>query len=709
MKRLFFLATVCLELCLFGSEEAAFGDDATLQVLAERIETLETSPNRSPASLDSLAHQLGTLETIYDYVATQITHEAYAGRLKGPEGTLRSGSGNAVDQSELLRTMLHIVGVQCRYAKAKRATPEGTHVDHLWVQIHNQNEWEDLDPAFPELTRGGELHGHVITMTELPQNLNHTVRIDVKYRFAVAGRKQQKSALVHVLHVADLYAQPLTLSNRFTGRREVDRFMVTEVQPILQLGTKLFPGVIIPEQDGKVKPRPSSRLFDVFGQTETEQDTPQDGSSEARVEILAQWVELQIISPGSPRRRIVYTIFDREWERDASLSSLGGLITAVAFGFSPVEVEKDDLVIGLAACSADIRALIESLRLLSPHGSTGNINTASISPEEAERLNQALEQGQRILAWSLLQQYLQLSDQALGVTSEEHGVHAYRGAPRAIMACVSYRDEEIRFDLDLQENPATYVFAENASEGLREFLQYHRGVYESQLEGAVMQSITGHAGITAGDIMFAAQEQGIPLRVVVKQLRRELSSCTLEHRAKVLINQALSRGRTVLVPERPVLVEGKARMAWYEYDPATGSMVGVFPSGKHQSMTEYFNEETVITTLVSQGMSYFSSMVAGYYFSVATGLGHFYACLLDLEDPGKPCFGQPAVCEPATRDAMVFCKAWKEAKKYWDMAGAVQGLDLAGLVPWPDAWETLAGDPCERGISYGLQWFGCGQ
>jgi len=101
-------------------------------------------------------------------------------------------------------------------------------------------------------------------------------------------------------------------------------------------------------------------------------------------------------------------------------------------------------------------------------------------------------------------------------------------------------------------------------------------------------------------------------------------------------------------------------------------------------------------------------MIVGYYFSIATGLGHFYACLLDLDDPGKPCFGQPDVCLPAKTDAVMFCKAWKDAKGYWDMAGAAQGLDLAGLIPWPDAWETLAGGPCERGASYGLRWFGCG-
>jgi hypothetical protein len=100
-------------------------------------------------------------------------------------------------------------------------------------------------------------------------------------------------------------------------------------------------------------------------------------------------------------------------------------------------------------------------------------------------------------------------------------------------------------------------------------------------------------------------------------------------------------------------------------------------------------------------------MIAGYYFSIATGLGHFYACLLDLEDPGKPCFGTADVCGPAKADAVRFCKAWSTAKQYFDMGSAAMSMDLAGLVPWPDAWKALAGEPCEHGASYGLKWFGC--
>jgi hypothetical protein len=138
----------------------------------------------------------------------------------------------------------------------------------------------------------------------------------------------------------------------------------------------------------------------------------------------------------------------------------------------------------------------------------------------------------------------------------------------------------------------------------------------------------------------------------------------------------------------------------------TGYIDGVFPSGKHQAMSEYTVEEAISKTLVARGVSYLSSIVAGYYFSIATGLGHFYACLLDLEQPNKPCLGTPDVCGPARSDAVAFCKAWKSARTGFDMAMA--GADIVGVVPWPSAWEELAGEPCISGAASGLEIFGCG-
>jgi hypothetical protein len=307
-----------------------------------------------------------------------------------------------------------------------------------------------------------------------------------------------------------------------------------------------------------------------------------------------------------------------------------------------------------------------------------------------------------------LMNYLWRSDEALGNPAVPFEISAFRNAPRAIMASVSFRGDRLQYDLDLRRNPAVYVLPEGVSAEWSRFLNYHRGLYESRLEGVVMMAFTGQSGMTAGDVLTAAEEQGIPLRAVVRNNRRDLSSLELEPRIRSKMNKALNAGKTILLPERPVTLAGAERMAWFEYDPVSGYIDGVFSSGKHQAMTEYILEDVVMKGLVSQAMSYLVSSVTGYYFSIATGLGRFYACLLDLETPNTPCFGTGEVCGPAKADAVMFCTAWKNAQQGFELGMGWASADITGMFPWPSAWEKLAGDPCARGASFGLKIFGCG-
>ncbi len=658
---------------------------------------------------ESLSHQLGSVEAVQKYVEELIHYDSYVGRLRGPEGTLQAEAGNDVDQSELLATMLRHLGNECRYAVGRRKTIEGNWVEHLWIQLREGDSWRDLDPSFPELSIGDPDRRLSTTRHDIPANLVHRVRLETKYRIRISDKVETRTALVRELVVADLYGTPVTLANRFQGRRSEEIFLVEAVQPVLQIGGELIPGDVITKSKTDHPPSPGSRMLGIFDRLQDSEPPKAEQNVSPGLELLSQWVEVQIISPKIPRDRFTYTIFDAEIEEDRLASNVYGLLGAAAFGFSPAPVTETHLQRQALADSSDLLGFVESLEKASAEGSFSRDDPGdSISSEEAVRINLSFEKAQRIAAWAVLQSYFVESDKALLEASSKAGSRAYYAAPRAILASVSLRNKKTRCDLDLRRNNVVWETPEEESQELVKFLTYHRGLYESRLEGAVLKQFTGISGVTAGDVLSAAQSQQIPLRLLFRDTRQDLRSCTLDRQSKTLINRALGKGLSVLLPESAPMMDGVSRFAWYEYDPETGLLDGVFSTGKHQGMTEYINEEVVIQTLVSQGMSYFSSTVAGYYFSLATGLGHFYACLLDLDDPGKPCFGQPDVCLPAKADAVVFCKAWKEAKKYWDMAGAAQGLDIAGLIPWPDAWETLAGDPCERGASYGLQWFGCG-
>jgi hypothetical protein len=331
-----------------------------------------------------------------------------------------------------------------------------------------------------------------------------------------------------------------------------------------------------------------------------------------------------------------------------------------------------------------------------------------LAREDRAGINLALDAGNRALVQAVLLNYLWRSDEALSQLSAPIEVSAYRGRPRAIIASASLWDDKLRCDLDLRRNPATYALPEDAPAEWGRFLNYHRGLYESRLEGAVMLSFTGQAGITAADVLSAAREGGVPLKVLIKENRKDVQSLGLGKRTAALIDAALDDDKTVMLPSRPVMVTGAERLAWFEYDPVTGYIDGVFPSGKHQAISEYSVHEDIGKTMVAQGMSYLSSEVAGYYFTIATGLGHFYACLLDLEQPDKPCLGTPDVCGPARSDAVSLCKAWKNARTGFEMTTTGTGVDITRLLPWPGGWEELAGETCMSGTASGLKIFGCG-
>src|SRR5262249_15745558 len=49
----------------------------------------------------------------------------------------------------------------------------------------------------------------------------------------------------------------------------------------------------------------------------------------------------------------------------------------------------------------------------------------------------------------------------------------------------------------------------------------------------------------------------------------------------------LQAGHVVVVPDRPVLLDGRPTTAWYDFDPATGDTGGLTEDGGHQSVTEY--------------------------------------------------------------------------------------------------------------------------
>ncbi len=675
--------------------------------LEEMIRRAADMSAEKPKNIEEMAAELAGKDEALDFVKERIRPLHYEGLLQGALGTLVSSAGNELDRYELLFALLESQGHSVRYARQRI---EGK--DHYWIQVLEDDVWKDM---FLSEGRAPVAGVRINTSDSLPDKLKHSVRLRVWIKVKTGPSWRKFNPLDVTVSVPDIYGKQITLFNRFRGSEEEEKYIIEALQPVLTVGEQEIPGKPFPEAESDEPVQPANRMTGVFDMLNSGQ-ADEDQSGE-KVEVSSEWVDVSVHSPGADVMREKIVIFDLQASGGEVPDSLNGLLTTAAFGFSPARLPKTAVQQLLLSENEALSEFISTLKRVSGFGN------AMPEEQELERMNENMEKAQRILTRLVLETFVAESDDTLEKAEAEHAdLAAYFKKPRIIISTAGFRKDRLRYRLDLRYDRVSFTASDGKPHELSEDMQFNRGLYESRLEGEVLRSFTGKAGITAGEVIDRALAREIPVWFVIQETRSDLKACSLDRDSRNSINRSLREGRAVIVPERPVEIDGRNIMAWYEYDPETGLIAGVFPDGSHGAMTEYILENVVVNKTVAQGMSYFSSMVVGYYFSIAMGLGHFYACLLDIENPDRKCFGSSDVCHPALSDAMFFCNAWKWLQKkkgeiqgdIGDIQTIAQGkwMDLlkgkaAGLIPWPNLWEKLAGEPCERGAKYGLRWFGC--
>ncbi len=91
---------------------------------------------------------------------------------------------------------------------------------------------------------------------------------------------------------------------------------------------------------------------------------------------------------------------------------------------------------------------------------------------------------------------------------------------------------------------------------------------------------------SAGAILAAAIQQGIPLAILTSDNIAQLAAFNLPAEVTARITQALQAGQIVLAPSAPVTIDGGQTAAWFETDPTTGYTIGVMQDGSHQGEEE---------------------------------------------------------------------------------------------------------------------------
>ncbi|GEM_PF-6640942 len=122
-------------LALFGQDaDPAARLKATLDDGRVVMEEFRDAIDASAYDVEALAKRLGPdPEAAYWFVRSTIGYEAYPGALRGAEGCLRSGAGNAVDRALLLAAVLRKNGHKARFAFAE--APKGKAEEWVGLSI----------------------------------------------------------------------------------------------------------------------------------------------------------------------------------------------------------------------------------------------------------------------------------------------------------------------------------------------------------------------------------------------------------------------------------------------------------------------------------------------------------------------------------------------------------------------------------------------
>ena len=601
------------------------------------------APTLGGPTLEDLAFALEyDTEKMFRFVADEVAYEPYAGALRGATGTLWGMAGNSVDQALLLAALLAQAMLPVRFAigelddRAAAQIEDATRIDprqartraarvllpadraaswsgdgpwprspeidgllavardhltdglrtiedglaaagvvlpaasaglpdrerrqHVWVQYADGPNWIDLDPSVPGAEPGAAPVVAVETVAELPADLYHAVIWRVLAEVVTGGQPTRTEMLVHQARSADLVGESPTLlhpSAEWLGISSA----ITGTQgyvPTLLVGEQIVEGLQISlNSDGGV--------LGALGE-----------ATEVEGQALAEWLEVDVLVPDQPVRTAVRTLFDRiaPDERAAGTFDLAAL--------PPIErVEIEELgQVFIPMAAATTFAVVSHLL---PWG-------------YFERDTGVVDEQADLAAVAFGLHYLRdivrldrVADLGHHFYADEPNVVAFSAAPGATQDGDGER-ERVSVALDLFHRHHASLPLDGESRAA------HPGVVAGIIDHAAERmAVEGSISLMPNDplaevagvglVFDAARREGIPLRTMVPG--QSASELDLVVAARGLIDEALTAGRIVVVPERSVTLNGRPRSGWWEIDPATGQTADRMDDGRGQDLAEY--------------------------------------------------------------------------------------------------------------------------
>jgi hypothetical protein len=504
----------------------------------------------------------------------------------------------ASEQTEALSTLIEI-DPEKKSGKERTSILEDLR-DHWWVQVEENGNRMDLDPTIRDAKPGDTATSVTNTWDaeDLDEDLFHilTIRIIVE-RWEERSLKEE-TVLEHTLRPLNHVGERIELHHDPLDWPKHDALYNTD-QPIQNLKDTVLnleewiPALTIGSEkigkqsftkSGKVNEKPGEKdeqkgggitggLTGAFGRSRTK--------TEDKSVLTAEWIEFEIRSPGQPIHKIRRPIFDLI----GKANRMSSILDEPRFNDDQI-LNRNLLILG----KTEILPLIGKL-----------------SPEFVEYLTAREMLSNMEVLISLVKDRNSIGNEdilvQLGLISPLPGPLYNLALSRSSLSRFdryTYLDSLNLFCLQtfLQQNSLgeleefqktdivlndLAVHPESKENAFR--IRMEQGVLETNAE--VEHTISKRWTDNTALLFTESKTQGIDWMFIRDARDPDLQKAQMESETRAFIEQDLADGYFVIVPQKPILINGKPSTGWWRIDPRSGTTIGMSGRGSGQAMTQY--------------------------------------------------------------------------------------------------------------------------
>ena len=482
--------------------------------------------------------------------------------------------------------------------------------NHWWIQYETEEGWIDLDPALLD-----HIPGEVLTeaektlgIEELDEDLFHTLTIRVLVEQWEDNRLNEHVVLEYNLKPSEHFGERIMLQNlsmdwpvdlqpgeeNFSERIRDTILKGKEWMPVLEIGNDMIVQRSFTIKGGineSPNPTPEAKTGRTTrglmgGMTgglaggSRKQEDKKEGF------LTAGWLEYDICSPGQDDRTIRRELFDLlgpvsqasdekakpEFSESQRLDrgySLFGIIDIL-----PVHCQVSPEFVNRIVS----RNFLDQLNFLKDELKSNNQEKMK---DINIRIGMAFEAIQSPLyKWALLRPKWNRYTDHVYLDSVNVANFRTRIAENVQGELLLRRTFDV-VNNSISVNPRVKV-----SPAL---VRINQGVADTLAEAMAVPGPEPHMNV--GYLVDLAKNQGIEWQLVKSFQDNSWEKWRLSEDVRKRIEDSLAKGWSVVVPERPLVVEGRARLGWWRIDLRSGETLGVMDTGFHQDTTEYSEQQ----------------------------------------------------------------------------------------------------------------------